>query len=95
MAYLAESSHGPWARVAAAASLGEIGKRHPTSGTECVEGLTRQLEQFEANSDDINADLISALLDLKAVEAAPVMERVFAAKRVELAVVGVAVSSGR
>jgi hypothetical protein len=51
--------------------------------------------QFEANSDDINADLFSALLDLKAVESASVMERALAARRVELAVVGVAVSSGR
>jgi hypothetical protein len=42
-----------------------------------------------------HADLFSALLDLKAVKSALVMERAFAARRVELAVVGIAVSSGR
>jgi len=87
-AYLADSSHGLWARVAASASLSEIGLRHPSSRAECVAALTRQLERYEENDEVINADVIAALIKLKAVEAAPVMERAFAARRVDNSVSG-------
>jgi hypothetical protein len=86
--YLADASHGLWARVAAASSLKEIGQRHPDARAECVALLTRQLEYFADQDDTLNADLVGALLDLKAVESAPVMERAFAAGRVELSVAG-------
>ncbi len=86
--YLADASHGLWARVAAASSLKEIGQRHPDARAECVAILTRQLEHFAHQDKDLNAGLVAALLDLKAVESAPVMERAFAAGRVELSVAG-------
>ena len=82
-AYLADSSRGLWARVAASASLSEIGQRHPASRADCVAALTRQLERYEENDETINADVIAALIELKAVEAAPMMERAFAAGRVD------------
>jgi len=86
--YLADASHGLWARVAAASSLKEIGQRHPDARAECVAILTRQLEHFADQDETLNAHLVSTLLDLKAVESAPVMERAFAARRVELSVAG-------
>ncbi len=86
--YLADASHGRWARVAAASSLKEIGQRHPDTRAECVAVLTRQLEHFADQDETLNADLVGTLLDLKAAESAPVMERAFAAGRVELAVAG-------
>ena len=86
--YLADAPHGLWARVAAAGSLKEIGQRHPDTRSECVALLTQQLERFADQDETLNADLVGTLLDLKAVESAPVMERAFAAGRVELAVAG-------
>ncbi len=86
--YLANASHGRWARVAAASSLKEIGERHPDTRAECVAVLARQLEHFADQDETLNADLVGTLLDLKAVESASVRERAFAAGCVELAVAG-------
>ena len=87
-AYLANASHGMWARVAAATSLEEIAKRYPESRSECVAILTRQLSQFEENTKTLNTFLIGPLIHLQAIESAPLMERVFAARRVDIAVYG-------
>ena len=87
-AYLADVSHGLWARVAAASSLKEIGRRHPDARSECVAVLTRQLEHFAGQDESLNAFLVGPLLDLKAVESAPVMKRAFAADRVAIGVNG-------
>jgi hypothetical protein len=82
-AYLADPSHGEWARVAAAITLGRVGQAHPEARTECVTRLTAQLERFTEQSNILNAYLVSPLLDLRAVEAAPVIEKAFAAGRVD------------
>ena len=86
--YLADASHGLWARVAAAASLGKIGQRHPEARIECLAILAGQLEDFGQMDPTLNALVISSLIDLKAVEAASVIRRAFAAERVDLSVEG-------
>ena len=86
--YLAGASHGLWARVAAAASLAEIGKRHPEARTRCLAVLAGQLEHFVHTDPTLNAYVISQLIDLKAVEAASVIRRAFAAERVDLSIEG-------
>ena len=86
--YLADASHGQWARVAASASLSKIGTRHPEARTECLAILAGQLEDFGHMDPTLNALVISSLIDLKAVEAASVIRRAFAAKRVDLSVEG-------
>jgi len=87
-AYLADASHPLYARIAAAHSFAEIGKSHPGSRADCVAALTAQLERFAENDHTLNAFLVDFMIDLKAVESAPVMERAFAAGRVELPVAG-------
>ena len=87
-AYVADSSRGLWARVAASASLTEIGQRHPASRADCVATLTRLLEQYQDFDETLNAELVAGLIELHAVESAPVMERVFAARRVDNSVSG-------
>jgi len=87
-AYLEDVSHGPYARHASSRGLLEIARRQPEARAECVAIITRQLERYAENDEALNAFLIGTLLDLKAVESAPVMERAFAAGRVELAVAG-------
>ncbi|MBU0491480.1 MAG: DUF1186 domain-containing protein [Chloroflexi bacterium] len=82
-AFLSDDAHGLWARVAAAAALQHIGQQHPAARDECIAILSRQLESFASQDPTLNAFLIDPLLDLKAVEAAPVMERAFAANVVD------------
>jgi hypothetical protein len=86
--YLADPSHGLWARVAAATSLAEIGNQHPDAWTACVAILAGQLEQFAEMDPVLNGFIISDLIDLKAVEAASVIKRAFAANRVDLSISG-------
>ncbi len=87
-AYVQDATHGVWARIAASKSLAKIGQGHPGARDACVDALTGQLERFAENGDDLNAFLISWLLDLAAVESAPVMEQAFAADAVDLSVQG-------
>jgi len=87
-AYLADAAHGLWARVAAARVLGLVGESHPVTRAECIARLVAQLGRFAEQSDTLNAFLVSPLLDLRAVEATPVMEKAFASGRVDESVVG-------
>jgi len=86
--HLADTSNGLWARVAASTALHEIGTRHPEARQACVEPLVRQLKLYADQDRTLNADLIYALVELEAVEAAPVMERAFEADAVNLAMMG-------
>ena len=86
--FLAEPSNGEWARVSAAESLEKIAKQHPDSRNECARILARQLEQYASQEETVNAFLISGLLDFKAREYAPIMERAFQANKVDLTVQG-------
>ena len=87
-AYMADTTHHLWARVAVVDSLEKIAKMHPESRDECVAILTRQLEQFAENDEELNGFLVSDLVKLKAVEAAPLMERAFAADSVDTFLMG-------
>ncbi len=48
----------------------------------------RQLERFAENDEELNAFLIYSLVNLKALEAAPLIERAFAADRVDTFIMG-------
>ncbi len=86
--FLANSSYGLYAHTAAAGSIKEIAKRFPVSRAECVAALAHQLEQFADNDPVLNGFLLSDLLDLGAVEAASVIERAFAVKKVDESIAG-------
>ncbi len=86
--YLGDPAHGEWARVAAAHALALIGEHHPDARDKCASLLCAQLGRFASQSDALNAFLVLYLVDLKAVEAASVMERAFAAGRVDETVDG-------
>ena len=87
-AYLADAAHGLWARAAAARTLAKMGELHPPLRAGCVASLVAQLERSADQSEMLNAYLISHLLDLRAVEALPFMERAFASGRIDEAVNG-------
>jgi hypothetical protein len=87
-AYLADRSNGFSARGAFASGLVEIAKAHPEARAECVRILTEQLAQARADEPDLNGWVVADLLDLKAVEAAPVIEKAFAAGAVDPTIAG-------
>lgn len=86
--YLADESHGLYPRITAAYSLERIGNMHPEARAECIAVLSHQLERFAEDDIALNAFLILYLSDLKAVEAIEVIERAYAAGRVDEFVMG-------
>jgi hypothetical protein len=86
--YLADSTHQSWPRITAAHAIEQIGSADQASRPAAVEALSQQLERFAENDPELNGFLISFLIDLHAVETAPLIERAFAAERVELSIPG-------
>lgn len=86
--YAADSTHELWTRIAAARGLKEIGEAHPAVHAETVAALVQMLEKWYRNDETLNAFLIHYLVDLRATEAAPLIEQVFAEERVDLIVRG-------
>lgn len=86
--YLADTTHIMWPRLTAANALERIAANDPTARAEVLVALTQQLEQYAVNDPELNSFLISYLVDLKAIEAAPLIERIFADDRVDLSIQG-------
>jgi hypothetical protein len=81
--YLLSPDRDEYAGAYAGDALAEIGKEYPETRLECINVLSRKLEQFEENPEELNAFLISDLMQLKAIEALPLIERAFAADCVD------------
>ncbi|HLD65932.1 MAG TPA: hypothetical protein VJA19_07805 [Pseudomonas sp.] len=88
MAYLTDPQHGLYPRAYAADSLGEIAKHHPEARAASLAALIHEFERFADNEPELNGFILAALLDLNAVEAAPLIERAFAAGRVDVFIAG-------
>lgn len=73
----------PWGAGAAASGLVEIAQRHPEMRDAAVASLSRQLRWWARHEPVLNTMLIHDLVELKAVEAAPLMEAAFAANAVD------------
>jgi len=73
----------PWAAASAANGLVEIAQRFPETRDAVVAALTRQLRWWGRHEPILNTMLIHDLVELNAVEAAPVIEEAFAAGNVE------------
>ncbi len=87
-AYIADVSHGEQARSYVVSSIETIASQRPETRPACVALLIKQLELFAENGPDLNASLILGLVELQAVEAAPLIEQAFAAKSVDLFLIG-------
>lgn len=86
--YLTDDTHETRARNTAVDSLLEIARSHPESRDACVTPMLQQLESFAENDIDLNTILISDLLDLQVVEAAPLIEQALATENVDEFMVG-------
>jgi hypothetical protein len=87
-AFLADSSENLHARWVVVDAIRDIALAHPEVRAACVEILTSRLERASEEEPGINAAIIAGLLDLQAVEAAPLIERAFAADQVDETIVG-------
>ena len=86
--YIADENHLDWARITAIGCLEKIGTMHPDSRDTCVAFFIRQLKLCKDDDPTVNGFVISSLIDLKALEAAPAIERAFAADSVDLSIAG-------
>jgi HEAT repeat protein len=86
--YLASNSYSGWTRFAIAEGIEHIAKRYPQSRETCVSVLVKQLEKYAENGPHLNGMLVSSLIKLEAVEAAPLIERVYADKQIDDMVAG-------
>ncbi|HEX6748504.1 MAG TPA: hypothetical protein VF092_14500 [Longimicrobium sp.] len=78
----------PWTAAAAADGIVEIAKRFPEARDPVLDALMRQLRWWQRQDPELNGFLVSDLVELKAVEAAPLMEEVFAADAAEIGIRG-------
>src|SRR5439155_24559769 len=69
-------------------SLGKIGNTNGDLRLPCVEAITAVLEHPERNPVRVNTGAVYALLDLHAVESAPVMRQAYHVDRVDKTMVG-------
>lgn len=86
--FLAKGEDKLWGRVAAAHALEKIGSTHYLARMDCVSALTEQLKEYLDNDIDLNSFLISFLIDLKGVEALPVIEQAYADDMVNISIHG-------
>jgi hypothetical protein len=78
----------PWEGGALGTALEKIAQAHPETRDEAVSVLTHQLKAYGAQNPELNAFLVSSLIELRAVEAAPFMEAAFVAGAVDESVSG-------
>ncbi len=86
--YLADPAHTVFARVAAGSAIRELAKRHPEARGDAVAALCQALARFPEMDPTLNGFIISDLLALESKESAELIERVYAADRVDVSVNG-------
>jgi hypothetical protein len=86
--FLADPDRPLYARTAVAEGLPDMVAKFPETREQVIDVLARQVGSVEEPSPELNGFVVSALLELKAVEAAPVLERAFAAGAVDESIAG-------
>jgi hypothetical protein len=88
--YLADTSEDSGPRGVAVDAISELADHDPSQRDACVAILTRQLERtFEKERDkELNSILVDCLLYLEAVEAAPLIQRVYESGQIDEDIAG-------
>jgi len=82
--YLHNSRYDDGDRIFFSACLEAIAVKHPEHHQSCIEALMAELAKYERREDDfLDACLIVTLAELKATEAAPLIEAVFSHKEID------------
>jgi HEAT repeat protein len=82
--FIADRSRYFFDRLDAVTALTKIAQNYPQERDRCVAIITQELEKFAENDTEFNAGLIDELVNINAVESAPVIESAFAAEKVAL-----------
>lgn len=85
---LESRTHGEYGTVALTSALKEIGAANPAVRDQCVGLIMAQLRSYKEQAEHWNAFVIEDLVALKAKEAAPLIEEVFAADLVDENITG-------
>jgi hypothetical protein len=87
-AFLENADNQFYSRWTALNILVRMAETYPETRDACVQELIQQLEHFDKNNREWNGVIISTLIDLEAKEAAPLMEKAFSAKWVDISIAG-------
>jgi len=83
IAFLNDATNGTYSRNEAASAIAKLAETYPDVRDSCIAALKTQLEQYAQQPGEFNGFLVWMLLDLHAAEALPIIERAFAAGRVD------------
>lgn len=86
--YLANTSKPMSSRSIANNALEKIATEHPEARADVIAALMRAFEQIWKNPPTLNGFIMASLVELKAVEAAPLIEKGFRIKRIDSFVMG-------
>lgn len=75
--YLLNSRHEIWARIATIDGLKSIALDNPETRAEITDILLKALTNYPSEEQTFNSFVASGLMDLKSVEAAPLVEKAF------------------
>jgi hypothetical protein len=81
--FLRDRTQVGWARMTAVDGLEAIAKQQPEVAAQCLEVVQEQLTHFAENEPDFNGCLIGVLVEFRVMEAVPLIERAFAARKVD------------
>ncbi|CAK8719937.1 SEC-C motif-containing protein [Candidatus Electronema halotolerans] len=86
--YLADEKHPMYSRTSIAEGLVAMAQQHPELRQNCINRIERPLTQYAKNDPTFNGLLISCLIDLKAVEAMPVIQQAYQENCVDVSIHG-------
>lgn len=72
-----------WQRTIPVEGLERIAKTQPEVTAQCIAILQDELAHFEENDPEMNAFVIGSLVELRVMEAVPLIEQAFAAEKVD------------
>jgi hypothetical protein len=86
--YLADEKNPMYSRTAIAEGLVFLAQQHPELRQDCITRIERQVTNYAKNDPSFNGLLISNLIDLKAVEAMPVIQQAYQEDCVDMSIHG-------
>jgi hypothetical protein len=75
--YLADEKNPMYSRTSMAEGLVAMAKQHPELRQDCINRIERSLTHYAKNDPSFNGLIISDLVELKALEAMPVIQQAF------------------
>ena len=86
--FLSDRANPPFSRITAIDAIKEIAARHPWCRAECIGILARTLESPAHRDRWVRGFVVSALIDLEAVEAIDAIRVAFRRKSVDISIAG-------